>query len=318
MFLAVVLVGPRVPFDDTIRPAQLPDHLDGYLAESEGRFSDLTPDTEKMILWANEAHEATALSIVYLHGFSAIRQETAPLCEHLARRIGASVFQTRLTGHGRPGTALGDATANDWLNDAHEAFEIGCRIGRKVILLGVSTGGTLAVWLDLQADRKRIEALVLVSPNFRLKDKRAEMVTGPWGGEQVALALAGPEVSWQLRNERHGRYWTSRYPTRALLPMIALIKHVRKSDLERIEVPLLVAYSTADGSVDPPETEHCFARFGSAKKRLVDLRGVSADEHVLAGDILAPAGTPRIEELILEFIAQRPEEPHNRGKSAES
>jgi len=184
VFLAVVLVGPRVPFDDTIRPAQLPDHLDGYLAESEGRFSDLTPDTEKMILWANEAHEATALSIVYLHGFSAIRQETAPLCEHLARRIGASVFQTRLTGHGRPGTALGDATANDWLNDAHEAFEIGCRIGRKVILLGVSTGGTLAVWLDLQADRKRIEALVLVSPNFRLKDKRAEMVTGPWGGSR--------------------------------------------------------------------------------------------------------------------------------------
>jgi hypothetical protein len=36
------------------------------------------PGAEKKIIWAGEAAQKTPLSIVYLHGFSATRQERAP------------------------------------------------------------------------------------------------------------------------------------------------------------------------------------------------------------------------------------------------
>ena len=57
----------------------------------------------------------TELALVYLHGFSASRQETAPLSEDLARQLGANLFVTRLSGHGRSPQAMGEPSVRDWL-----------------------------------------------------------------------------------------------------------------------------------------------------------------------------------------------------------
>ncbi len=47
--------------------------------------------------------------VVVLHGFSAMRQETAPLSEEVAPAQGATLFETRLQGDGLPGDPLGVA-----------------------------------------------------------------------------------------------------------------------------------------------------------------------------------------------------------------
>jgi hypothetical protein len=74
--IVLFLAGPRVPIDQRIRPITLPDDLDNYLAASEARFTDIRPGTEKTIVWANPSEkDKTPVSIVYLHGFSATRQE---------------------------------------------------------------------------------------------------------------------------------------------------------------------------------------------------------------------------------------------------
>lgn len=303
--VAVFLAGPRVKMDTTLRPFPLPLDLDQYLAESEGRFDDIVPNTEKTIIWAGQPGQKTAVSIIYLHGFTATRQETAPLSDKLAAELGANLFYTRFRGHGRTGQALAEATVNDWLNDTIEALAIGRRLGERVIVIGVSTGATAATWLAAQPDLDDVLAFIFISPNYGPHDRSAVILTWPWG-EKIATALIGPERDWEPSNEAHGRYWTLNYPTRALLPMMGLVKLTHQADLSRITRPVLVIYSPQDEVIDSRRVETTFARMSQADKQIIPVtRNEGESNHVLAGAITAPDKTDEIVQMILNFIRPR-------------
>lgn len=309
----VFLVGPRPTIDTHIKHVVLPADIDHHLAQSEAQFSDIVPGTEKIIFWANEEKTKTPYSIVYLHGFSATRQETAPLSDEIAHELGANLFYTRLTGHGRTGAALVQATVNNWLNDTIEALEIGKRLGDRVIVIGTSTGGTLATWLATQPQTDSVLAYILISPNFALYNSTSEILTWPWANQWAQL-FVGAEYYWTPESEAHGRYWTNRYPSTALVTMMSLVVYVRDSELERITTPVLIIYSPKDTVVNPQEIERRYAQFGSATKKLVPMivDGLT-QQHVLAGDIRAPENTQKVKEIILEFLAQvRNAQTHSR------
>ena len=103
------------------------------------------------MIWAGAPNEQDTVQRGLYPWFSATRQETAPLSELVSQALGANLFYTRLTGHGRTGSALACARVNDWLNDVVEAYEIGRRLGKKVIMIGCSTGGTSLAWLAHRA-----------------------------------------------------------------------------------------------------------------------------------------------------------------------
>jgi len=311
VFLVVAYaLGPRhaVKIDDSA--LQLPAttaELEEYLHASEARAGDVLANTEKTVLFAHEDRRRTPLALIYLHGFSATRQEVAPLCEQLAKELGANLFMTRLSGHGQTPKAMGDVNAGDWLRDTLEAYEIGRLLGDRVIIIGASTGGTLALWLAERAPQETLAALLLISPNLGPRDPRAEWLAGPWG-RQLAELLLGNEYRWTPSNELHARYWNSRYPTRALVPMMALVKEVRASDLESIAVPTLVVYSPADRVVDPQKIAQGYQRLGrrtaanSENKLLPFADSQDPSSHVLAGDILAPRDTARVRTELLNFL----------------
>ena len=305
ILIVIFLAGPQVKIDTTLRPLTLPTDLDNYLAETEGRFDDIVPNTEKTILWAGQPGQKTAVSIVYLHGFSATRQETAPLSDKLAAELGANLFYTRFTGHGRTGRAMAEATVNDWLNDTMEALAIGRRIGEKVIVIGVSTGATAATRLAAQPNLDDVLAFVLISPNYAPYDRSAAILTWPWG-EQIATAFIGSERNWEPSNEAHGRYWTLRYLTKALLPMMGLVKLVSQTDLSRITRPVLVIYSPQDEVVNPQRAKDFFVQMSRADKQLIATnRAVGENNHVLAGDIMSPDKTDEVMAMILPFVQAR-------------
>ena len=111
---AAFYAGPRVSIDTQLQSPQLPADLDAYLAQSEARYPDITPGAEKTIVWAHPDRRKTALAVVYLHGFSASRQETAPLSDEIAQQLGANLYYPRLNGHGRSGAAMAEASVNAW------------------------------------------------------------------------------------------------------------------------------------------------------------------------------------------------------------
>jgi esterase/lipase len=286
-------------------PTELPDDLEDYLRDRESRFADIVPGAEKKIVWADPVRrQATPYSIIYLHGFSATRQETHPLAEILGARLGANLFYTRLTGHGRGRNAMGSATVEDWLADAEEALAIGRRLGDKVIVIGVSTGAILAVWLTARAAAGDILADVLISPNFNPRASSARILTWP-GGSAIARMLLGPYRQFEPTSPAHGKYWTTTYPTKTLVTMMTLLKRVRKVPIASIEVPVLVLYSRKDTVVDPREIEKRFQQWGSRRKRLIEIQGAQdPSHHVLAGDILSPNTTGLLAEYILGFVSE--------------
>jgi esterase/lipase len=281
---------------------QLPGDLDRYLAAQEGRVADLVPGTQKKIVWAWAPGVQTELALVYVHGFSASRQETAPLAEVVAEKLKANLHYTRLTGHGRSGAAMQAGSVNAWLNDTYAAYAIGRRLGQKVIMMGVSTGGTALTWLATRPDMEGLGACILISPNFAPADWTANILTWP-GGLWLAQRIIGKERCWQAENDLHEHYWTTRYPTAALVPMMRLVKGVRDLDLGRISIPVQVIYAPGDRVVSPRAVVKTFAAIGAHRKALVPFtRSEDPSQHVLAGDILSPGTTVEVATIISDFI----------------
>jgi esterase/lipase len=301
--VGVYFLGPRPVIDLTVRPTVLPDDLDKFLAENEAAIQDIIPNTEKTIIWADPLTKAKSpYSIVYFHGFSATRQESQPLCELVAQELKANLFYTRLTGHGRTGEALGAASINDWVNDAYEALNIGRRIGEKVIVVGLSTGATLATWLAAQTGGGDIAGLVMISPNFGLHDPRAQFLAGPWGLQLMKLFL-GSYREFEGRGPEHKKYWTRRYKVEAIVTMMALVNLARETTLEQIKAPTLVIYSPKDQVIDPNRIAPVTAQFQSTVNSAVAWeKSEDLAQHVLAGDILSPKATKTLSEIISQFI----------------
>ncbi len=311
ILIVIFVMGPKVEADTTIHPLTLPSDLDEYLKKSESAFTDIVPGTEKTIIWAGQPGVKTALAVIYLHGFSASRQETAPLSDKVATELKANLFYTRFTGHGRTNEAMRNGSVNAWINDLHEAMEIGRKLGEKIILIGLSTGATAATWLATQPMAEDVAAFILISPNFGLADKRSIILTRPWGGP-LAERLLGPEYGWDSHNKLHHKYWTHRFPTKALLPMLAMVKLATSQDLNTIRKPLLIIYSPRDQVIDVKEIEKTYAKIGSERK---ELRAYSDDKspnnHVLAGDILAAESTGCIANIIVDFVKSISNEKSN-------
>lgn len=301
--VAAFCFGPRVALDETIRSDEIPENMDSWLAEKEARFSDLVKGSEKRIVWANGQGQKTKRVLVYLHGFSASRQETAPLMDNLAGELGANLFETRLTGHGRSANAMTEASVNAWLNDASEALAVAEMLGDEVIVVGVSTGGTLAWWLAAYA-RERVDKLVLISPNFRPRAAGSGLLAGPWG-EQLASLLMGDERCFEPRNEQQTKYWTECYPSKALLPMVGLLKLVESIPARDISQPVLAIYSPEDTVVD---SQYSVSRLEALKpEQLTSFVVLDSDDpkqHVLAGDILSPKTTAAVADSIKNFVEQ--------------
>ncbi len=293
----------RYRLDEKINPLTIPASvadLDSYLSKSESKFGDVVPGAEKKIIWASAKQEQTEYAIVYIHGYGACRQETAPLADLVAKDLKANLFYTRLTGSARNPEALANSNANDWLNDTVEALAIGKKIGRKVILIGTSTGSSLIFWLVNQDKyQKDVASLILISPNFYPASKMTKLFLYP-AGVGFTKMVYGKERYWEPRNAGQGKYWNHQYRWEAVTPMMVLVDHVQNIPYEKISIPALFLYTAQDKVVDTSEIVKKFELFGSKDKKLLNLS--QCKDHIMAGDIISPDTTPLIRSEIVGFL----------------
>jgi len=291
--------------------------LDQWLAESERLAGPVIEGTEKSIVWSKAGkNRQTPLSIVYLHGFSASRQETAPLCDQVASSLGANLFYMRLRGHGINGDSLGAASEQHWLEDTCEALKIGARIGERVIAVGASTGATLLAWLAAeQMLPYSVVAMVFISPNYGPVDRRTEIFNRRFG-LRIAKKLVGPIYRWEPRNEQHKKYWTCEFPLEALATMMKCVVACRASVARHgVDLPVLTLYSRQDKTVLPSRTEDIARHLRHRDSRLVEVNSEGdANHHILAGDILAPEATDMVRDKIVSYIEQTVFQNANAGK----
>lgn len=285
---------------------ELPEQLeafDAWLSEREGLHEDLRPDNHARILWAEGERRRRPLALVYLHGFSASPMEIAPLGERLAEALGAHLYLPRLRGHGSSAEAMADADDADWLSDARDALEVGRRLGEQVILVGTSTGGTLATLLAAEA-AESVAALILIAPNFGLTDRRTALLTWP-GARRWLHWLVGRERIVEADNDAHARYWTLRYATHTLVSMYALVRRLkRRVQPEQLTVPVLAVFCDADQVVDAHQTRAFMARLPDGEIMTLAPTG-QGSEHVVVGDAFGAENTEAVLERCLEFLESR-------------
>ena len=303
--VAALVTAPR-ELQNSVTPVTPGNDLELWLAQREAvvhRHTPLLPNTEKRIVWKNpDDHSKTDFAVVYIHGFSATRQEIAPVPEIVASRLGANLFETRLAGHGLQSMALAGVSAEDWLADAAEALAVGAAIGKRIVIIATSTGATLALAMSGREEMKKVAAIVMISPNFSPHDPNAARLTWP-GGPQFARLTLGETRSWTPLNVAQARAWSTSYPVAALIEMMRLVQYTNELLPLALEADLLTLYSPADVVVDPGATVVALRRIEAPRNELVEIRD-SADpaQHVLIGDILSPQSTQPAADRIVSFL----------------
>lgn len=303
------LVGPREPlrlesrFDDRSIGSDIP----AYLAKTEADVPNLRRGAEKTVIWAYPASRAkTPIALVYIHGFSASRDEIRPLPDVVATKLGANLYYTRLAGHGRDSAAMAEPTVGDWIDDFAEAMAIGRRLGERVVVIATSTGATLATVAASRPDLANgLAGLVEISPNFGLANSQRWMLTMPFA--RSLIPYLGPEDFGSDEAEMTTTgIWTQRYPTRALLPMARLVEAAQDIDVSSLHTPALFVYSTEDRVVDPSRTEAVAARWGGQHKTIIVSDSRDPSQHVIVGAATSPNTTEPLAAAISKWIAALP------------
>ncbi len=181
----------------------------------------------------------------------------------------------------------------------------GCE--KTIILLGTSTGGTLAAWLAAQPSvAARIHRLILISPNFFPKNPLAAAALWP-PTRRLFESFFGGWRCFIVSNAIQARYWTMRYPLKAIATMMQLVHLSWRIDLKIAAMPVLMMVNPRDRVINVTLAVMRYLTFPSLQKRLVLFRGnKDLGRHVLAGDIMAPESTARAVAIIQTYLKSRP------------
>ena len=229
---------PSIPHDGTT--------LEQFVQQKES-IHPLKPDNEARIIWANDSiKQPTEYSIVYLHGFTASQAEGEPLHRKLAQKFGCNLYLSRLSEHGiDTSEPMVNLTVDRYWESAKEALAIGQRLGKKVILMATSTGGTLA--LRLAADFPSIHSLLLLSPNIEINDPNAWLLNNPWGLQVAKMVTGGPYMDSRDQRPLYKQYWTHHYRLEAAVALQELIETSMTPEIfAKVKQPLLLLYYYKD------------------------------------------------------------------------
>lgn len=309
--LAVLfLAGPRSRAHDrlTYQRGNFGADPDAVLAAREAAFPDIRDGLQKQIVWRDPAaRDRRPWAVVNIHGFSASKEELRPLPDLIAEGLDANLFLTRLAGHGRSASAMAEPSADDWLDDMAEALEVGQLLGEKVLVIGMSTGATMAAWAALRGDmRDRMDAVVFISPNFEVRGNGTRFMTLPWV-RQVLRLFVGPINPVRIDNANFENAWSIGYPAEAWLPMAAAVRHLQRLPMADASQPALFIHAPSDKVISVPHVKAALRDWGGAPKALIEVADAEDPmQHIIAGRIISPTPTDRLSRQVIDWVRALP------------
>ncbi len=293
VLIIVYFLGPRpsTPIYSKVLPAvpAEPLLLEKYIRDNES-VHILKPDNEARIIWLNDSiREKTDYAVVYLHGFSASQEEGDPVHYQFAKKFGCNLYLSRLAEHGIDSIdAMINLTADKLWNSAKESYAIGKQLGKKVILVGTSTGGSLA--LRLAAEYPEIAGLILLSPNIAINDPLAWVANNHWG-LQIARLVKGKYNITDDTTAIEKKYWYNKYRMESVTEMQELLETAMKASLfKEIKQPVLLLYyykdeQHQDKTVKVSAMKKMFRQLGTPDSLKREIAVPDAGQHVIGSYI---------------------------------
>jgi pimeloyl-ACP methyl ester carboxylesterase len=295
VLIIVYLFGPRpeTPQYATAMPAvpATAAELEKFIAAGESAHK-IKPNNQARIVWYNDStKQTTDYAIVYLHGFSASQEEGNPVHRNTAKQFGCNLYLARLAEHGIDTTEqLQQLTADNYWESAKQALAIGKQLGKKVILMGTSTGGTQALQLAA-AYPADVAALVLYSPNIAINDNNAWLLNNHWGLQIARLVKGGNYNNPEDDRPVYKQYWNKPYRLEALVTLEEMLETTMNPEtFGKIKQPVLLLYyykddANQDKVVKVSAMKEMFAALATdtLQKRAVALPNTG--DHVMASPI---------------------------------
>jgi pimeloyl-ACP methyl ester carboxylesterase len=293
LIFGLYFLGPK-PDRAVLNPSQpqVPesaDALENYVAARESPHK-IKPGNGATIVWYDSIRRKTEYAVVYLHGFSASREEGEGIHRRFAETFGCNLFLSRLADHGIDTTeSLMLFTADRAWNSAKEALAIGRMLGEKVIIMSTSTGGTLALMLAA-AFPDQVHALINLSPNIAINNPASFLLNDPWG-LYIARMVKGGKYNVTGASEEKAKYWNQKYRLESVVQLQELIESSMHSKTFRaIHQPSLTLYYYRNEREQDPEVKvsamlEMHERLGTPDSLKVEKAIPTAGAHVLGSHL---------------------------------
>ncbi|MGI8686081.1 MAG: alpha/beta hydrolase [Acidimicrobiales bacterium] len=200
-----------------------------------------------------EARDSGALSagggpdgVLLLHGITGTPASVGGLACALAE-AGFAVEVPLLPGHGTVVEDLARVGWDEWTTAVDESYADLAGRCRRVVVAGLSMGGTLACWLASR--RPEVAGLVCINPFIEPPAESFLALLRDWlaHGSDMLPAI-GADIARPDGREPS-------YAQLPVAPMLSLLEAVGRLELERIACPLLLFTSTADHVVPPRSSD---------------------------------------------------------------
>lgn len=313
LFVLVLMIiywaGPRLP--ETSLGTDLPDipagigDLEQYVKAKEAGYP-VKPGNESMILWGDSIGRPTPFVLLYLHGFSDGHFEGYPVTCDFVQEFKVNAYLPRLAGHGlREDEPLLEMTPENLYRSAREALGIACKLGEKVILMGTSTGCTLA--LMLAADfPDLVDGLILYSPNIKIKNPWSPLLGGPWGLQITRVVHGGKYAVSASGNSEDCKYWYCRYRLEAQVYLQQLLKmRMNRKEFEKVRQPVFLGYyykdkEHQDQTIEVKAALKMFDELGTPDAWKEKVAFPEAGVHVIACGLTSKS-VPEVEKATFGF-----------------
>jgi len=208
--------------------------------------------------WSHDGGRNGALCI---HGFTGNPSSMRPVADALAA-AGFSIELPRLPGHGTTVAEMMTTSWADWSGEVEAAYQRLAARCDKVLVTGLSMGGSLSLWLA--ARHPELVGVACINPAAMYQPELAELVEGMIASGETIFPGIGSDIAKEGVVE-------SAYPDTPLAPLLSLSNALAdlQDGLKTSEQPLLLLSSPQDHVVVPEQADHLAAVWGGPVKRII-------------------------------------------------
>jgi esterase/lipase len=235
--------------------------------------------------------------------------EGDPVHKNIAKQFHCNLYLARLAEHGIDSTDdLINLTAENYWESAKQAYAIGKKLGKKVILMSTSTGGTLS--LQLAAAYPEIAGLIMYSPNIAINNPAAGLLNHPWGLQIARVVKGGNYANIEYKNNDYPKYWNTHYRLEATVELQNLVEAtMTKEQFAKVNQPCLTLYyykdeANQDHVVKVSAIKEMFAAIHTPDSLKKAVAIPNAESHVLGSPIVSK-DIVTVEKETAAFIAAR-------------
>lgn len=197
--------------------------------------------------------------VLCIHGFTGGPYEVQPFADFLKQQTAWNISVPTLPGHGDT-LALKNISADSWLMEAELALRELKKTSDRIMIVGFSMGGLIAMYLAM---RYKVDRLVLLSA-------AAKYISPPQILEEVKGAISDAAKRQLAENEFYQRYQykfsnTPMLSTREFLKVVKLVEPYYKN----IHLPVCIVQGMKDGVVPESAADFIYDNIASRDKQII-------------------------------------------------